>query len=85
MNLRNDQKMFDAEIVINTVIKLDKDGNVENKEALHKCPHCHTGAGTVFYRGAEKEDGQSEIGFVCDRCSRRWHLRFRNPILFIQI
>lgn len=78
--------MFDAEIVINAVIKLDKDDNVENKEALQKCPHCHTGTGTVFYRGLDEEDGRSEdIGFVCGSCGKRWHLRFKYPILYIEI
>jgi len=85
MNLRNYQRMFDAEIIINAVIKLDKDGNIENKEALQKCPHCHIGTGKVFYWGAEKEDGRSERGFLCERCSKRWYLRFKNPFLFIQI
>lgn len=85
MNLRNGQRILDAEIVIYAAIKLDKDGNVENKDVLQKCPHCHTGGGSIFHRAPFKEDGQSEIGFVCDRCSKRWHLRYKNPFLIIQI
>lgn len=77
--------MFDAEIIINTVIKLDQGGNVENKEALHRCPHCHIGNGKVFLQRIGVEDGQSEIGFVCDRCAKRWTLKFKNPTLYVQI
>jgi DNA-directed RNA polymerase subunit M/transcription elongation factor TFIIS len=79
------EKMFDAEIIINAVIKLDKDGNVENKEALHKCPHCRVGAGKAFHWKKDEENGRSEIGFVCESCGKRWSLRYKNPFLFIKI
>ncbi len=85
MKLRNDQRMFDAEVVINTVVKLDQDGNVENKEALQKCPHCRVGTGRACLQGMDEESGQSEIVFVCDRCAKRWTLKFKNPILHVQI
>ena len=86
MILRNEQKMFDAEIIIAVVIKLNNDGNVENKEALQKCPHCRTGIGNVFYRGPERKDERSEnLGFVCAHCGKRWHLRFKYPVLYFKI
>ncbi len=85
MNLQNNQRIFDAEIVINRVIKLSRDGNVENKDDFQKCPHCHIGIGRVFHRGVNDEARNSETGFVCNRCSKRWALRFKNPILFIKI
>lgn len=85
MNLSIDQRMFDAEIIINAVIKLDEDGNVENKEALKKCPHCHTGTGRAFHWRTNEENGQSEIGFVCGLCSKRWSLVYKNPFLFIHV
>lgn len=85
MNLLNDKRMYDAEIVINTVIKLDKDGNVENKEALKECPRCHTGTGRAFHWKTDEENGRSTIGFVCRLCAKRWSLVYKNPFLFIQI
>ncbi len=84
MKLRDYERMFDAEIVINATIKLDKDGGVENKDELQKCPHCNTTIGKIYFRATD-EAGTTELRFRCSHCSKRWILRYKNPFLFIEI
>ncbi len=85
MELQPNQSLISGEIVIDTPIIIDNRSVIENKDALKKCPYCHTGTGRDFYRNTDEESGQSEIGFACGSCSKQWSLRFKNPFLFIQI
>ena len=84
MKLRIDQRMMDAEIVIFATIKLDVEGNVENKEEIKKCPLCKEGSGKVCYSRFE-ENGESELRYHCGRCSGRWAFRYKNPLFFIEL
>lgn len=86
MDLRDGQKLIIAgEIVVDTTIIVDIQGVIENKDALKKCPHCHTGVGKNFFRSTGEESGETEMRFACESCTKQWSLRFRNPFLFIQI
>jgi len=85
MELQPNQSLICGEIVIDIPIIINDQYIVENIDIVKKCPHCHTGIGTNFFRGTDETSGITEIGLSCGSCSKKWQVRFKNPFLFIKI